>query len=82
MIDRLFLKHPRSVGEGYREHMAVAGSVGLTMIGAGLACLVHAVVPAWFTRTGSTTIVRLYVRITGRTLRAEDLPEGVMLYDI
>ena len=49
-----FVDHPRSVGETYREHFAVALGFGLRLIGAGLACLVHACVPAWFTRSGST----------------------------
>ncbi|MFW2830069.1 DUF6356 family protein [Sphingomonas sp. ID0503] len=82
MFDRLFLKHPRSVGESYAEHAAVAGSVGFTLIRAGLACLVHAAVPALFTRTGSTTITRLYFRLAGRKPTPEELPAGVMLYDI
>lgn len=66
MLDRLLLDHPRQVGETYWEHAAAATSVGVTMIAGGLACLVHAAVPALFVTTGSTTIRRLYVRITGR----------------
>ena len=58
-LSRSFVEHPRSVGETYPEHFAVALGFGLRLIGAGLACLVHACVPAWFTRTGSTAVRRL-----------------------
>lgn len=60
MIDRLFLQHPRDVNESYFEHMAVATRFGLLMVRAGLACMVHGLVPAWFTRTGSSMVKRLY----------------------
>lgn len=63
MLERLFLAHPRAVRESYSEHLLVAGSFGLTMIGAGMACLVHAVVPAFFERTGSRAIQHLYDRM-------------------
>jgi len=59
MIDRLFFAHPRAVGETYGEHFTVATKFGLTMIRGGLAALVHALVPAWCTTTGSDTIRRL-----------------------
>lgn len=62
MLD-LFLKHPRSVGETYVEHMVAALSFGVTMIAAGIACVVHAFVPALFERTGSRTITELYGRM-------------------
>ncbi|WP_174275600.1 DUF6356 family protein [uncultured Sphingomonas sp.] len=68
MLNRLFLDHPRSVGESYSEHMAVAGSFGMAMIAGGLACLVHAVLPCTFTSTGSGIVRRLYQRmVTNRT---------------
>lgn len=58
-----FTDHPSSVGESYGEHFAVSSGVGLRMIGAGLACLVHAALPFAFQKTGSTTIKRLHDRI-------------------
>jgi hypothetical protein len=51
-----FVDHPQSVGETYREHFAVATGFGMRLIAAGLACLVHACVPAWFTRSGSRAV--------------------------
>lgn len=60
MIDRLFLQHPREVRESYFEHMGVATRFGFLMVRSGLACMVHGIVPALFTRTGSSTVKRLY----------------------
>lgn len=66
MWRRLFLDHPRTIGESYIAHMRCAASFGLRMIGGGLACLVHALVPGWFTRTGSETICCLHDEMAKR----------------
>ena len=66
MIDRLFRAHPASVGESYAEHFGVAARFGATMIAGGVACLVHAAVPALFQRTGSVTVKRLHARMAAR----------------
>lgn len=58
-----FRKHPRSVGESYAEHMEIAASFGVAMVVGGLACLVHAVVPAWFETTGSRVVSQLHTRM-------------------
>lgn len=66
MIDRVFLRHPRSVGESYAEHAATAGRFGVAMVVGGVACLVHAVVPTLFERTASDTVKRLYAQMKAR----------------
>ena len=63
MIDRLLFQHPRSVGESYAEHAAVASRIGARMMLGGVACLVHAIVPSLCVRTGSTTIKQLYAEM-------------------
>ena len=63
MLRRLFLDHPRSVGESYGEHLRFAGGFGLVMIAGGVAALVHALVPAWFPKTGSAALGRLNARL-------------------
>ena len=68
----LFLKHPRAVGETYLEHMTVALSFALPLIAAGLACVVHALVPALFERTGSRAIVNLHTRLIATRRRVGD----------
>ena len=64
-----FTDHPHSVGETYLEHMGVALSFGLRLLGAGLACLVHAFLPFLFTKTGSRTITVLHERMVTKRAR-------------
>ena len=71
MLDRLFLSHPRGVGESYAAHARTSAGIGMAMVAGGLACLVHAVVPALFTQTGSTTIRRLHARLPRRQRQPE-----------
>jgi uncharacterized protein DUF6356 len=63
VFNRLFVDHPRSVGESYLEHQRHAFGFGISLVAAGLACLVHAVVPGLFVRTGSQAITRLHDRM-------------------
>jgi hypothetical protein len=60
VLDRVFLGHPRSLGETYWQHQRRALRFGSSMVAAGIACLVHAVIPAVFVRTASTTVLRLH----------------------
>lgn len=60
---RLLTDHPASVGETYFEHMGQATSFGTTMILAGIACLIHGLIPGWFVSTGSNAIRRLHDRM-------------------
>jgi len=59
----LLTDHPASVGETYMEHMAHATGFGTSLILAGIACLIHGLIPAWFVSTGSNTIRRLHDRM-------------------
>jgi hypothetical protein len=62
-ILRTFTDHPASVGESYLEHLARATGFGLRMTFAGLACLVHGLLPFLFERTGSRAISELHERM-------------------
>jgi len=62
-ITAKFTDHPRDVGESYAEHAAMASGFGLRLLLAGMACLVHAVFPFLFEKTGSRTIVALHERM-------------------
>ena len=66
--DRAFLDHPRSLGESYWQHHKRALGFGTAMIAGGIACVIHALVPALFERTASTTVLRLheFMRATHR----------------
>jgi hypothetical protein len=68
-LRHLLTDHPASVGETYFEHMAHASRFGLSMIAAGMACLVHAIIPGWFIATGSDTIRRLHDRMVANRRR-------------
>jgi hypothetical protein len=62
-IIRAFTDHPASVGESYLEHMGRASCFGARMIFAGIACLIHGVLPFLFVRTGSQAISELNERM-------------------
>jgi hypothetical protein len=62
-LQRLFTEHPESVGETYGEHMVRATCFGSRMVVAGLACMLHAVLPFMFVRTGSQAIEQLNARM-------------------
>jgi hypothetical protein len=51
------------------------------MVGAGLACFVHAVVPGWFTQTAGRTVARLHEHMQQRRAGAAN-PEQWPDYEI
>ena len=67
---RTFVKHPHAVGESYGEHFVMAGTFGLRMVFAGLACFVHAIFPFLFEHTGSRCIGELHRHMTARRSRS------------
>ncbi|HVN45332.1 MAG TPA: DUF6356 family protein [Steroidobacteraceae bacterium] len=72
---RAFTEHPASVGESYSEHLIRALGFGTRMVLAGLACLVHAVLPFLFVRTGSRAIAELNERmVINRRVRLQQIP--------
>jgi Family of unknown function (DUF6356) len=75
-LHRLFTEHPESVGETYGEHMVRASCFGGRMVVAGLACMMHALLPFIFVRTGSQAIEELNARMlaTRRRTAASQTP--------
>ena len=59
----LFLEHPASVDETYVEHFISALGFGTKMVIAGIACMVHGLLPAVFVTRGSDTICALHERM-------------------
>ena len=59
----LFTDHPESVGETYWQHLASAWGFSWRMMLAALACLVHALLPFVFEKTGSRAISGLHDRM-------------------
>jgi hypothetical protein len=72
LIDRLWLAHPRSVGESYLEHAGIAGRFGAAMVAGGIKCLLHAVMPAVFERSASECVARLNGELTRRRAASAD----------
>ena len=54
-----FTEHPASVGETYFAHMFTAFSFGGRLLSAGVACLIHGLLPFCFTNTGSSSVKQL-----------------------
>jgi hypothetical protein len=49
MLGRLFTDHPRSLGLSWFEHGTGAVKIGFKLIRAGVAALIHGIVPGLFT---------------------------------
>jgi hypothetical protein len=81
LIGRLFVEHPRSLGMSWAEHGIGAVAIGATLVAAGIACLVHALVPGWFTQTAGKTVTRIYDHIQQRKAGAAN-PEKWPDYEI
>jgi hypothetical protein len=56
-------------------------AIGCSLVGAGLACLVHAIVPGVFTQTAGRTVTRMYDHMTRRRAGAAN-PEAWPDYEI
>jgi hypothetical protein len=61
-----FTRHPNAIGETYGGHLVQAWRFSLVLIGAGLACLLHGLVPFAFERTGSRCVERLHTAMQRR----------------
>ena len=74
-LKRKFTEHPETVGETYGEHFVTAMGFGLALFKAAFCCIVHAILPFMFEKTGSACISELYERmVTNRDRRAERQP--------
>ena len=75
-LQEIFVEHPATVGESYTEHMGMAFSFGGRMLVAGLACLLHGLVPSVFKTTGSEAIRTLHDQMVvnrNRKVRADEM---------
>ena len=72
---RLFTDHPHSLGMNWAQHGAGAVRIGARLLGAGAACVVHALVPGWFTQTAGRTIASLHQSMLDRRAGAANPDE-------
>lgn len=59
----LFTQHPNTAGENYFQHLCSAMSFALALAAGAVICMVHALLPFLFARTGSRIVTRLYSRM-------------------
>ena len=59
-LGRLFSDHPRSLGMNWASHGIGAAKISAELIAAGVACMIHAIVPGWFTQTAGRTVERMH----------------------
>ena len=69
---KLFTEHPASVNETYFQHFASSASFGLRMIGGGLVCFVHALLPGVLCTKASSTIGDLHERMITNRRRLDE----------
>ena len=74
MMKHLFTDHPATVGESYTEHLGMAGRFAGRMLLGSLACLVHALLPFLFVKTGSAIITELHGRMVTNRGRLAPVP--------
>jgi len=62
----LFREHPASCNESYIEHLINAALFGAKLVIAGIACVVHAILPFLFVNTASARVKKLNEELGSR----------------
>src|SRR6185437_12413493 len=76
-LNRVFLAHPRTVGESYLEHSAFALRIASRLL---LAALVHAIVPCLCETTASRIILAMNADIVARRAKANQSQPATPLF--
>ncbi|HET6158750.1 MAG TPA: DUF6356 family protein [Dongiaceae bacterium] len=79
VLDRVFLAHPRTVDENYLEHGAFALRIASRLLLAGVAALIHAVVPCLCQTTASRIILAMNAGIIARRAKASQPQQAAPL---
>ena len=66
MLAKLFIEHPRTVGESYFEHLAAAFTIAWRLFAAAVKCVVHGLVPGLYKTAGSDAILTMAREINPR----------------
>lgn len=64
---KIFTAHLRAMNESYFEHMVSALKISITMLWAGLICLIHSIFPFLFANFANDTVERLHQFYRSRT---------------
>lgn len=65
-MKKLFTQHPESIGESYGQHFQAAFPCGAKLFFAGLACMVHSILPFLFVNTASDVVKRIHNKMQSR----------------
>lgn len=76
MISKLFLDHPKSVGETYGQHFSVAMAFSWRLFWTSIACFFHALIPGLFIKTGSRSITKLYQMMQEHRVKPGNIPDN------
>lgn len=79
-LDRVFLAHPRTVGESYLQHSAFAFRIASRLLLAGMAALLHAIVPCLCETTASRIILTMNADIVARRAKANQAQQAEPLF--
>lgn len=71
-MKNIFTKHPHSLEETYFQHLFFALKFGVTMLLGGLACIMHAIFPFLFEKTGSNLLLKMTHNFIERMPAAEE----------
>jgi hypothetical protein len=66
MFAKIFTDHPASVDETYLEHLVFATKFSATLVFAGGAAMIHALIPCLCEKTASKAVARLYAKTHNR----------------
>lgn len=67
-----FTQHPHDIGETYWQHQRRALGFAFQLLSAGLAALVHALLPFLFVETGSRAISKLHAAMVTHRRRTPE----------
>ncbi|MEZ5831595.1 MAG: DUF6356 family protein [Dongiaceae bacterium] len=79
-LDRVFLAHPRTVGESYLEHCGFAFRIATRLLLAGSAALLHAAVPCLCETTASRIILAMNADIVARRAKANQAQSAAPIF--
>lgn len=65
-MKNIFTEHPSTVGESYLMHCKFALLFGMKMFMAGSACVIHAIFPFLFPKTGSRLLFEMMTDFVSR----------------
>ena len=76
-MKNIFTNHPHSVGETYFQHFKFAIQFGINMVVGGVACMIHAIFPCFFEKTGSNILFNMVHYFILRMPKIEERGHGL-----